>query len=242
MIICLSPVILWAQDSGDVDTASPIGVFVGGKGGLVIATARGTFPSIVFDSSARGSGEVSAANAESGMGWRFTVASLIPFSTRVGLGLEIGVMRSSARYTATQTQAATRLDVFSSLFEFNVEGNVLFNREAFNTSGLRTVGVNAGFEFHLGTIANRIESTRFRDTVGEGEPTAGTFGGGDPFRKLTLLKGAVVARYGLTTRLELSLEGAYAYALHSYFSKDALIDNDFTIDHLAATLAVGYRF
>lgn len=247
-LLLLTTAALHAQRSGDTydwapsNEASTMGVSIGVKAGGVFTTPRGTFPSLLVGDSPRGSGAIAAPYAQSGLGMRYGLDVLIPFTESLGIDAEFGSLTSSARYDASPTTIATRFDLQTLVASLSLEGNLYTGTRSFKGTGLRSVYLNGGVEMGLTTIANRVESEAFTDTVGAGAAAVGSFENNDPFRHLVAFRGGVGMRFAFSNHFELQAEASYAYALNQVFSSDAIRNNDFSFDNLSMMLGVGYRF
>lgn len=228
-----------------VESASPIGVYIGAKAGVVISMPRRVLPSIIIGNSTKGSGEISSAEfGESGVGNRFGLEVTFPFSERVALTTEFGALTWVAKFAADPStgRPASRFDVQS----FNITGGVLVNAlndtSAYRGSGLRTVYFVGGIDAALGHIADRFESLAVDSASGTVHTADGSFTSGDPFRKLVSLRMAAGTRLGLSTHLEFQGELAYDLALNPVFSSEVVPDNDFDVDNFMIRVGLGYRF
>jgi hypothetical protein len=239
-----------AQSGNEDDYYSgptPLGVSIGVRGGIVLSTARGGFPSLLIgeisDSTGevKGSGEISESLAESGTGNRFTIAALIPFSEKCGLDLEFGMLRYAAQYKGDATRQPTKLDVQTLLLGVGGEYSFYSDPRSYQMSGLRSVYAAGGFDITLATLANRVESTSYSST---GEPVAavGSFDNSEPFNALVALRAGVGIRFAADPHFEIMTEASYGYALNTVFSKNSVPDTDFTVDNMAVVAGVGYRF
>lgn len=228
-----------------VESASPIGVYLGAKGGIVASSPRRVFPSIIIGSSTTGSGEISSAQyGQVGTGNRFGVELTIPFSERVALTTELGMLTWVTRFAANPStgRPASRFDVQS----FNVTGGIMVNllndTSAYRDAGLRTVYLVGGIDIGAGHIANRFESLAVDSATSLVHTADGSFTSSDPFRNLVALRFGAGTRYALSTHFELQGEVAYDYALNSVFSRDVIPDNDFAVDNFMFRVGLGYRF
>ena len=237
----------YAQEYDEDEGSSPLGVAIGIRGGIVLSTARGGFPSLlvgaVSDSAGevKGSGEISESLAESGTGTRFTLATLIPFTEKFGLDLEFGMLRYAAQYKGDATRQPTKLDVQTLLLGIGGEYSIYSDPRSLRAAGIRSVYAAGGLDITLATLANRVESTGY-STAGEPVAAVGSFDNSEPFNTLVALRGGVGIRFATDPHFEIMTEASYGYALNTAFSKNSVPDTDFTVDNMAVVVGVGYRF
>ncbi len=225
-----------------VDEASPRGVAIGVRAGAVMTTPRGGFPSLIIGDSHAGSGAISETHSQTGVGNRYALSALIPFTSTYGVTLELGTLTWSARYSDSGATRPTRFDVQSLQGALTVQANLFHDDRAFKRRGLRSVYLDGGVEVGLTTMGNRVESTAFPDSGGASVAAVGSFENDEPFRHLTAIRAGLGLRFGVDTHLELQVEGSYAYSLNNVFSSDAIRVSDFTVDNLSGMVGVFYRF
>lgn len=232
-----------AQDrrAVEVDAAGVIGVVIGVKGGLVFTMPRREFPSLRVGESATGTGTISSSFAETGLGHRYGIELLIPFTSKFALALESGVQTSVTRLAADGTRPAIRMDLQSLQLAAGLQGNIYVDTLAFRRTGLRNVYIGGGADIDLYMLRNRVEGFR-TDTLGGVSPAVGSFENNDPFRTLVALRFAAGVRYGVGVHWELLGEASYAFAFNSLFSSDVVRDNGFTLDNIGLSAGIGYRF
>ena len=225
----------------DEDPASPKGVLVGVKGGLVISSPRQVFPSIRIGDAVQGTGEISSRFGETGLGHRIALDLLIPFNERLAFTADAGLHTYAARYAADSGRLPLRLDVQMLQVAGGMAGNIYVDREGFESGGFRNIYIAGALEVGVQTLANHVDGFTF-DSTGAPQPASGSFDNTEPFRTLVGLRFTGGIRYGLDTHLELLAETSYAFALNPIFSKAVVRDNSFTIDNIIVQLGAGYRF
>lgn len=223
------------------DIASPKGILIGVKGGVVISTPRQMFPSIRVGDVTQGTGEISSRFAETGLGHRVVLDLLIPFNERLALAADFGLHTYVARYAGDTGRLPLRLDVQTLQVGGGIAGNIYVDRGAFEDVGLRNVYIAGALELGVQTLANRVEAFTY-DTTGAPQPASGSFDNTEPFRTLVGLRFAGGVRYGIDNHVELLGEASYSLALNPVFSKSVLRDNRFTVDNVGVQVGVGYRF
>lgn len=225
-----------------VDSASPLGVWVGVTGGAVLTTPRGEFPSLLIGDSvrARGSGAVGAERGETALGGRFSIAAVIPFSHRFAATIETGTLYWVARYAADAQQLPTRFEVQTWQAAVGVQGKIL-GAGPYTGAGLRSLYAAAALDIAPAVLMNRVETTVFEDdsTARRG---VGSFDNTAPFSIPVGARFGLGARVAATAHLELLAEAGYSFALNDVFSNAALPDNDFTVDHVSLLIGLGYRW
>lgn len=221
----------------------PMNVAVAFRIGVSMATPRGDFPSLIIEPSKRGTGTIGQAFGEPGIGPRFEVAVLVPLIPSVGLSLGVGSQTSVVGYGADSSRRPTRFEVQSLQWMIGVQWSVLSEPMSYLRGGLRSVYIDGGFDVGLATLANRVESSSYADTLeAPPEPIVGSFTSTEPFRNVVALRGAIGLRFAASPQLELVAETAYSFALNRFFSSESVEGNDFAIDVLGATIGIGYRF
>jgi hypothetical protein len=247
LLLLTTPSILSAQfqedDAGSAeDAVTPLGVVFGVKGGVVMTSPRGRFPSLIVGESKAGSGEIGSERSQTGYGSRFGVDLFVPFTPLVGLAAELGTMHYVARYSGDSVHPPTRMDAQTAELGLGFQLNLFSDPLAFRSTGLRALYFGGGIDLTLSTPANRIEAAAFPDSSDAAVLTVGSFDNSEPFRNLIALRGALGMRFAFDRHFELLGEASYAYALNSVFSSDVVRDNNFTVDNLALQIGVGYRF
>lgn len=224
--------------------ASPIGVVIAPKGGVVLSSPRGTFPSIIVGEGGTGTGDFPSSNARTATGYRSNVAFLIPFNQRLGLSIDAGLMQYLVEYQPTATSPALQYHAQTAQLAFGLQGNLYFNAETFHKKrgeGLRAVYLDGGFDIGVASVANRVEVTS-TDSTGQQSVRVGSFENNEPLRTPVALRLAAGLRFAFSPHVELQAEAGYSLALNDLFSSTVLVDNTFTVDHLLVQLGVGYRF
>lgn len=245
-VIMIAPSAARSQDFDDeyVDEPTPSGILIGVKGGVVFTTPRRILPSLQVGDASSTTGELSSHYGKTGVGNRYGLDLIIPFSSKMAVATDVAMLTYSARYQGEPgdtTRAAVRLDVQVVQVGLGLQGNLYTNPQAFSSGGLRTIYVGGGMELGAKTIANRLE-VEFKDSSVTPQKAIGSFENTDPFRNLFGLRLMAGTRFGLADNVEFVLEGSYSFALNSVFSSSVIRDNEFTIDNLVAQLGVGYRF
>jgi len=244
LLVIVIPLTLSAQgfDEDEFDGASRLGVVIGVRGGLVASSPRGDFPSLLVGNSTDGTGTIPDSYGRTGLGARYGLALLIPFTPTVGLSAEIGSLHYVASYEGNQDRLPTRFDVQIVQLQLGFQGNLYVDPASFARAGIRSVYLDGGFDIGLATVANRVESS----TRPEGSPAPiaaeGSFSTSEPFRNLVALHGGVGMRLAVTPHLEFQAEASYSYALNPVFSSTVVRSNDFTVDNLGLQIGLGYRF
>jgi hypothetical protein len=213
---------------------------------VVLSTARGSFPSLIIADSAatgetQGSGDIPESLAESGLGSRFGIATMIPFSEKFGLGLEFGLLRYAAQYKGDATRQPTRLEAQTLMFGVGGEYSIYTDPRSYDAAGIRSVYGAAGFDITLATLANRVESTAFAPD-GTSRAAVGTFDNNEPFNSLVALRGGVGIRFAADPHFEILTEATYGFALNTIFSSSSVPNTKFTIDNMGVVVGLGYRF
>lgn len=228
--------------------ASKIGVVIAPKGGAVLTSPRGTFPSIIVGEGGEGTGDFLSSNARTATGYRWNVAFLIPFNKRLGLSLDAGSMQYLVDYQATASSPALRYRAQTVQLAFGLQGNLYFNERTFygfssmkGGEGLRAIYLDGGLDIGLGTVANRVEITR-TDSTGQQIVSIGSFENNEPLRTPVALRASAGLRFAFSPHIELQAEAGYSLALNNVFSSTALANNNFSVDHLLLQLGLGYRF
>ncbi|MCC7439000.1 MAG: hypothetical protein IT211_10955 [Armatimonadetes bacterium] len=247
----LTSLSLCAQDMdplpGPDVVASKIGVVVAAKGGVVLSSPRGAFPSIIVGEGGEGTGDFASSNARSATGYRWGVAFLIPFNTKLGLSVDVGSMQHLVEYQATAATPGLQYHAQTAQLGFGLQGNLYFNEKTFYSSfskggeGLRAIYLDGGLDIGLGTMANRVEVTR-TDSTGQPVVSVGSFENNEPLRIPVALRLAAGLRFAFSPHMELQAEAGYALALNNVFSSTVLANNNFSVDHLLVQLGVGYRW
>jgi hypothetical protein len=214
------------------------------RGGVTLATPRGDFPSlIVGDSSKRGTGAIGEQYGRSEVGSRFDMVMLVPIDRRFGVSVGFGSQRVAIGYDADTTRFATRFEVQTLQATVGAQWSFVDEELSYQYGGLRSVYVDAGLDIGVATLADRVESTSYGDTLGATRsPIAGSFDNNEPFRTTVAVRGALGLRFAATPHIELMAESWYSLALNRFFSSDALENNDLAIDVTGIALGIGYRF
>lgn len=231
-------------DDGYTDQPSPRGVLLGLKGGAVLTTPRRIFPSLQIGEATSPTGEISSRYGKSGVGNRFGLDLIIPFTDKMAVASDVGLLTYVARYVGEPgdtTRAAVRLDAQILQVGLGIQGSIYLNPRAFSSGGLRSVYIGGGMELGVKTLANRVEA-EFKDSSVTPQTAVGSFANTDPFRNLFGLRLTAGTRFGLADNLEFVVEGSYSFALNSVFSSEVIRDNEFTIDNLVGQFGIGYRF
>jgi hypothetical protein len=227
----------------EYDEASPMGVAIGVRGGMVMTTPRGSFPSIIIGGSAEGTGALPQVYAETGQGSRFDATLMIPFSPSIGLSAAFGTLHYSAKYRGDSARVPTQFEVQTLQAAAGLQWSVINDRKSYRQGGLRSVYFDGGVDVSVLHVANRIDATSYADsTKSAASKGTGSFANSDPFRALVALRGGLGIRFAPEPNLELIAETSYSYALNSVFSSLVIDDNDFTIDNLIVQVGIGYRF
>jgi hypothetical protein len=235
----------WAQPdrsrrADDEDTPSPIGVVIAAKGGVLLGSPRGEFPSLRIGN-AEAMGTISSNDGTFGVGNRYGIALLFPFSTSLGFAAECGIQTSVVRFAEGSNRLPVRFDVQTLQVTGALEGNVFIDTAAFRRNGLRSVYISGGFDIGVDNLSNRIEGSA-RDSVAGTRAAVGSFENDSPFRTLVGLRFGGGTRIGLNRHMELEAGAWYSFALNSLFSSDVVSNNSFTIDNLGIAIGLGYRF
>lgn len=228
-----------------VDGPTATSIVIGVKAGIVVSSARGTFPSLLMEGTKKGSGDIAEQYALSGSGNRVSMAFLIPFSPQIGLSVDIGSLVYSAKYTSPTMSTATQFKGQTIQLGIGAEGSVFNDAQSYATgTGLRSVYVNGGFDFGIVTVANSVTAALYPDTTAAAaaQPASGHFENNDAFRSLVSLRAGVGMRFAVASHWELQVEADYSYALNKVFSSDAIRNNDFTVDNFYVLGGLGYRF
>ncbi|HVZ42010.1 MAG TPA: hypothetical protein VHI13_22215 [Candidatus Kapabacteria bacterium] len=243
LIAVVSALSVHAQErhSTYYDSSTPLSVVIGVKGGVVLTSARQQFPSVRIGDSYAGSGTISSSFGRTGLGSRYGLDILIPFTSRLGIVGDLAVQTSDVRLAADGSRPAVRFDLQAVQGGIGLQGNLYVDTSAFAGPGLRTVYLSGGPDIALGIIENRLEGYRV-DSNNVMTPATGSFDNNDPFRTLVALRFAGGVRYGIGVHWELQGEASYAFALNSLFSSTVVRDNSFTFDNLGVMLGLGYRF
>ena len=229
--------------SARAQNAHPDQVALAMRIGGTLGTARGEFPSIIVGDSRRGTGALPQELGQSGLGVRFDIAVHVPLFRDFGLSLAVGSQTVGVGYPGDSSRLATRFDVQSVQGQIGAQWNVLHDSDSYYDAGLRSIYIDGGFDVGLFMLANRVESSRYADTLSSAPaPISGSFTTGEPFRNVIAVRGAVGMRFAATPNIEIVAEASYAHALNPLFSGEALSDNDFAIDVLGATVGIAYRY
>jgi hypothetical protein len=240
-LLVMSAATASAQDS--YVEASPLNVAVAVRAGATMATPRGDFPSLIIGESKRSTGSIGQEFGESRAGMRLEVAALVPFNESIGLSLAFGTSVLSIGYDADSMRHPTTLDVQTLQGSIGAQWSILNEPISYQHPGLRSVYVDGGLDVGLATIANRVESTSYDDSLGTMRSAAdGSFTSNEPFRNVVALRGAVGLRFAASPSVEIIAESWYSYALNPLFSSEAIEDNDLAVDVLGAVIGIGWRF
>jgi hypothetical protein len=240
--LSLAPSIRAQEHSEYEEPASPKGVLIGLKGGVILTTPRRELPSLRIGESVEATGGISSRYGETGLGHRYGVELLIPFNEKMALSTEFGVQTYVVKYRGDTGRPDVRLDVQILQAVGALAGNLYVDRDAFATTGLRNVYISGGFELGVETIRNRVQGFSTSDSDPTRVPAVGSFDNTEPFRNLFGLRLGAGVRYGIDWHWELSAEGAYTFMFNPVFSSDVVRDNGFTVDNLALQLGLGHRF
>ena len=239
---------MYAQDTvfgGEREGPKPpsqrfsLGFSIGGT----ITNPSGTFPSLLFVTSADSTGEAPAENATAGIASRWGLNVTVPITGRFSAQLEGGSRIWSIRYREGESSRSVRMDLQTSwvallgrltLFE---PARVSVGETAFSA------GIEGGIEFGFGPYRNRVETTIPADTGGATlAPVEGSFRGGDPFRGPTGLTGGVWGGMMVGENVDLRLEGGYIHPFNPLFSDEALEGNDARMSQFTIDIGVNYLF
>lgn len=232
-----------AQDGGSSYPSDAMNVAIAVRAGATLSTPRGDFPSVIVRPSKRGTGTIDQTFGASGTGSRFEINALIPVANAFGISLGIGTQSIAVDYAADTSRLATHFALQTVQGLVGVQWSIFNEPSSYVHGGLRSVYVDGGFDFGIGMLANRVESSSYDDTLSTlPKPAIGSFDSAEPFRNVVALRGAVGLRFAPTPNLELSVETSYSYALNPMFSSEAIDDNDFSVDVLGAVFGLGYRF
>ena len=236
---------LFGQDRRTMtnDPPSPQGVLVSLKGGVVVTSPRQIFPSIRVGETGQGTGEISSRErGERGTGSRIGLELMIPISQSVGITADFANLLWSVRVNPTATTLPVQFDVQTLTVGLGLQGNVYTNRDAFlQEEGLRGIYLGGKLDIGIATVNNRVEAYSFSDSSGVPFRAVGSFDNSDPFRNGVAFVIQGGGRYGVGS-LEITGEASYSFALNSVFSSLVVVDNEFSVDHLAFQIGIGYRW
>jgi hypothetical protein len=239
---------LAAQDTGkdplpaELDPPSnrvSIGLFVG----ATITSPDGSFPSLLFVSSADSTGTAPSENGTTGIASRWGITLAIPIYGQFSGIVEGGGRIWSIRYAQGETSRAVRMD-FQTSYVALLGRLVLFEPDRIREGETSfSAGIEGGIEFGFGPYRNRIETTIPADTGGLVlAPVDGSFQGGDPFCGQTGLTGSVFGGILFSRNLYIRLEAGYISSFFPLFSEDAIVENDAHISQFTIDIGLNYLF
>lgn len=214
------------------------------KGGWLLTSADGSFPSLLVGDDGATTGDIPAENNRTGAGNRFLLEAEIPIGSRFGISTYIGTSRSVVAYDSTAQHPELRLQIQTFLFGLGGRVDVVDLNEPFVKAGLGggALYIDGGFSFGFGPMATRVDAIVDADTVEGREEVEGSFLTSDPFRIAVELTGRAGFRVGLDRHIELAVEGGITRPLNRLFSSNAVEESDLTLRHLHLVVGLGYRF
>lgn len=246
-LACASPC-LTAQETGSGEFAAeldpPSGrVSLGFFLGATITSPDGSFPSLLFVTSADSTGTASSENGTTGIASRWGITLAVPITGRFSGILEGGSRVWSIRYAEGERSRAVRMDLQTSYVA------LLGRLAVFEPVRVRegetsfSAGIEGGVELGFGPYRNRVETSIPADSAGLVlAPVEGSFRGGDPFCGQTGLTGGLWGGFLVGRDLDLRLEVSYIHPFFPLFSDDAILDNDARISQFTIDVGLHYLF
>jgi hypothetical protein len=201
-------------DTSEVDTRSTVALM----GASMLTTPDGSFPAVRVEETVRAAPVIGADRAETSSGGEFAFAiQHYPWSWG-GVWLELGYRVTTLAYRGDSLAQPTWLGANYLTIGAGAEGAVDVGSKGRGLGFLRLFAT-AGFTFG-GAGANKLETTRYRDTAGPGEPATGAFGdgGASPLSGQTWFVGGVGALIGVGGPVGIRLDARYDIGLSDIFN------------------------